>query len=147
MKILQFVSKPFLSNSILVESLLASRSKISRRNSRRNVIGLTQKANDTRNIIHATPGFEPGELLTLPTRHRYNSLQAWPLLPSSASSFPPPLSSTSIPEKAGHCRVEIVRNYDNSSAGLGEINENSRGIYEEGVKKGMRSPQKQIFRP
>jgi len=53
----------------------------------------------------------------------------------------------SIPEKAGHCRVEIVRNYDNSSAGLGEINENSRGIHEEGVKKGMRPPQKQIFRP
>lgn len=58
-----------------------------RRNSRRNVIGLTQKANDTRNIIHATPGFEPGELLTLPTRHRYNSLQARPLLPSPAFPF------------------------------------------------------------
>lgn len=89
MKVFQFVSKPFLSNSILVESLLASRSKISRRNSKRNVIGLTQKANDTRNIIHATPGFEPGELLTLPTRHRYNSLQAWSLFLSSASSLPP----------------------------------------------------------
>lgn len=84
MKVLQLVSKPFLSNPVLDESLLASRSKISTRNSRRNVIGLTQKANDTRNIIHATPGFEPGELLTLPTRHRYNSLQAWPLLPSTA---------------------------------------------------------------
>lgn len=46
-----------------------------------------------------------------------------------------PLSSTSIPEKAGHCRAEIVRNYDNSSAGLGEINENSRRIHEEGVKR------------
>jgi len=41
----------------------------------------------------------------------------------------------SIPEKAGHCRAEIVRNYDNSSAGLGEINENSRRIHEEGVKR------------
>jgi len=28
-----------------------------------------------------------------------------------------------------------VRNYDNSSAGLGEINENSRRIHEEGVKR------------
>lgn len=63
----------------------------------------------------------------------------------SLDRFPP--SSMSIPEKAGHCRAEIVRNYDNSSAGLGEINENSRRIYEEGVKKGMRPPQKQIFQP
>lgn len=52
------------------------------RNSRRNVIVLTQKANDTRNIIHATPDFEPKELLTPSTRHRYNSLQIYPLLPS-----------------------------------------------------------------
>lgn len=144
MKVLQFVSKPFLYQIPFLPNLFSLRvARFPRRNSRRNVIGLTQKANDTRNIIHATPDFERGELLTLPTRHRYNSLQARPLLLSSA--FPP--SSTSIPEKAGHCRVEIVRNYDNSSAGLGEINENSRGIYEEGVKKGMRSPQKQIFRP
>lgn len=70
------------------------------RNSRRNVIGLTQKANDTRNIIHATPGFEPGELLTLPTRHRYNSLQAWPLLPSSASP-PSPLRLRQSQRKLG----------------------------------------------
>lgn len=31
-----------------------------------------------------------------------------------------------------------MRNYDNSSAGLSEINENLRGTHEEGVKKGMR---------
>lgn len=87
----------------------------------------------------------PSELLTLPTRHRYNSLQARPHLPPDPRF---PLSSTSIPEKAGHCRVEIVRNYDNSSAGLSEINENSRASStEEGVKKGMGPPQKQIFRP
>lgn len=29
-----------------------------------------------------------------------------------------------------------MRNYDNSSAGFDEINENSRGTWEEGVKKG-----------
>lgn len=101
-----------------------------------NAIDLIHEVNDTRNIICAD-----GVLRTLEIPYPFSltGVVRTPCTSVSLSRSFTPFVRVSPWERPGHCRVEIVRNYDNSSVELAKLMKTRAGFCEEGVKKGMKS--------